>query len=76
MAPPTNVNSGGQHELDTSTRKQFCAHAQPKSVLKAPEPVHVHHDVHDKDSHQTHKLLKQVKFTPVTVGVEVNLAYT
>ena len=54
----------------------FYAHAQPKSVLKAPEPVHVHHDVHDKDSHQTHKLLKQVKFTPVTVGVEVNLAYT
>ena len=36
----------------------FYAHAQPKSVLKAPEPVHVHHDVHDKDSHQTHKLLK------------------
>ena len=38
--------------------------------------MHVHQDVHDKDSHQTHKLLEQVKFTPVTVGAEVNLAYT
>ena len=40
----------------------FCS--RPTEVYSSrPEPVHVHQDVHDKDSHQTHKLLKQVKFT-------------
>ena len=68
------MNAGGHSSKYTKAHKQFCTCAQPQSLLKAPEPVHVHIYASYIDSWRTQSYSTQEYFTPVTVGVEMNLA--